>query len=233
MPTRRLPGPSQSPGTGRLRLLPSSGPTYSSGNASCWQGSPRMPCPRGPRPYGMSSRTAACHPFDGFTIPTTGDVPPKLAIPGGSPDAAGLRGAARIRTGDRGFAVLCLTTWPRRLEGWNGAKSGDCCHDVKEAPTAEEPSTPVPVVSFEPSSNGPALAEPSTCPIPAGRPSSKLRFQALRADYTPLTTAPRKSGKPDSNRRPPPWQGGALPTELFPRVRPRGARKRRLQGAGT
>ena len=28
---------------------------------------------------------------------------------------------------------------------------------------------------------------------------------------------PPKSGKPDSNRRPPPWQGGALPTELFPR----------------
>ena len=26
-----------------------------------------------------------------------------------------LRGAARIRTGDKGFAVLCLTTWPRRL----------------------------------------------------------------------------------------------------------------------
>ena len=25
------------------------------------------------------------------------------------------RGAARIRTGDKGFAVLCLTTWPRRL----------------------------------------------------------------------------------------------------------------------
>ena len=25
-----------------------------------------------------------------------------------------------------------------------------------------------------------------------------------------------QSGKPDSNRRPPPWQGGALPTELFP-----------------
>jgi hypothetical protein len=24
------------------------------------------------------------------------------------------RGAARIRTGDKGFAVLCLTTWPRR-----------------------------------------------------------------------------------------------------------------------
>ncbi len=29
---------------------------------------------------------------------------------------------------------------------------------------------------------------------------------------------PFQSGKPDSNRRPQPWQGCALPTELFPRV---------------
>lgn len=28
-----------------------------------------------------------------------------------------VRGAARIRTGDKGFAVLCLTTWPRRRCG--------------------------------------------------------------------------------------------------------------------
>ena len=27
------------------------------------------------------------------------------------------------------------------------------------------------------------------------------------------------SGKPDSNRRPQPWQGCALPTELFPQTR--------------
>jgi hypothetical protein len=65
------------------------------------------------------------------------------------------RGAARIRTGDKGFAVLCLTTWPRRRSA-KGSSAGD-----RVAP-------------------------------------------------------PRESGKPDSNRRPPPWQGGALPTELFP-----------------
>ena len=58
------------------------------------------------------------------------------------------RGAARIRTGDRGFAVLCLTTWPRRLN----ARRGD----------------------------------PAVC-------ASSLPIQ--------------KSGKPDSNRRLPPWQG--------------------------
>jgi hypothetical protein len=65
------------------------------------------------------------------------------------------RGAARIRTGDKGFAVLCLTTWLRRR------------HE-------------------------------------GGRASGARRLP------------PSESGKPDSNRRPQPWQGCALPTELFP-----------------
>ena len=42
----------------------------------------------------------------------------------------------------------------------------------------------------------------------------RLKKEGLRVlsdEPTPL-----QSGKPDSNRRPPPWQGGALPTELFP-----------------
>ena len=30
----------------------------------------------------------------------------------------------------------------------------------------------------------------------------------------------KKSGKRDSNSRQPPWQGGALPTELFPLIEP-------------
>ncbi len=37
-----------------------------------------------------------------------------------------LRGAARIRTGDKGFAVLCLTTWPRR----HIQRAGNCCSDL-------------------------------------------------------------------------------------------------------
>ena len=41
------------------------------------------------------------------------DDPRPLIIPPESHDLK--RGAARIRTGDKGFAVLCLTTWPRRL----------------------------------------------------------------------------------------------------------------------
>ncbi len=38
----------------------------------------------------------------------------------------------------------------------------------------------------------------------------------------PLGGTPRKnwSGKPDSNRRPSAWEADALPTELFPRIRP-------------
>jgi len=39
--------------------------------------------------------------------------------------------------------------------------------------------------SLEPSADGPVLAEPSMCGVAAGRPSSKLRFRALPADYTP------------------------------------------------
>jgi hypothetical protein len=33
-----------------------------------------------------------------------------------------MRGAARIRTGDKGFAVLCLTTWPRRQQRRGGRR---------------------------------------------------------------------------------------------------------------
>ncbi len=47
-----------------------------------------------------------------------------------------------------------------------------------------------------------------------------LRRQRKREQRSALAASPPilESGKPDSNRRPPPWQGGALPTELFPRL---------------
>ena len=62
------------------------------------------------------------------------------------------------------------------------------------------------------------------------RSESNRRWRLCRPLPYHLATAPngrgskvsrnpcslRPSGKPDSNRRPPPWQGGALPTELFP-----------------
>ena len=48
-------------------------------------------------------------------------------------------------------------------------------------------------------------------------------------------TAKKKSGKRDSNSRPRPWQGRALPTELFPQLstdgrrHPRDVKRRRLE----
>ena len=39
-----------------------------------------------------------------------------------------LKGDDRIRTGDKGFADLCLTTWPRRRERQSaGIKPADYC----------------------------------------------------------------------------------------------------------
>ena len=93
------------------------------------------------------------HPING--APTDPPEMPK-GFRGHSPETLRVpRGAARIRTGDKGFAVLCLTTWPRRQKRDGGGQ--------------------------------------------------------LR-----LPPPNHESGKPDSNRRPQPWQGCALPTELFP-----------------
>ena len=39
-----------------------------------------------------------------------------------------------------------------------------------------------------------------------------------RRPGTPPLIEVLESGKPDSNRRPSPWQGDALPTELFPQI---------------
>jgi hypothetical protein len=53
------------------------------------------------------------------------------------------QGAARIRTGDRGFAVLCLTTWPRRRME-NGEARLLCVEPPhgSERETGLEPATP-------------------------------------------------------------------------------------------
>ena len=62
------------------------------------------------------------------------------------------------------------------------------------------------------------------------RADSNRRMEVLQTSALPLgygaktkggdgrffTDSPPQSGKPDSNRRPQPWQGCALPTELFP-----------------
>ncbi len=48
-------------------------------------------------------------------------------------------------------------------------------------------------------------------------PDSNWGMEVLQTSALPLGYAAiKKSGKRDSNSRQPPWQGGALPTELFP-----------------
>ena len=42
------------------------------------------------------------------------------------------RGAARIRTGDKGFAVLCLTTWPRPILAKLRVKTSSACHGATQ-----------------------------------------------------------------------------------------------------
>ena len=87
---------------------------------------------------------------------------------------------------------------------------------------------------------GSGLAARTPCgflpPAAGARGAGRIRtaeWRFCRPLPYPLATAPTRrgrpttavaptipwiqSGKPDSNRRPPPWQGGALPTELFPR----------------
>ena len=53
-------------------------------------------------------------------------------------------------------------------------------------------------------------------PSPPRRSGPHMRRRFHRRSI-PAADCRHQSGKPDSNRRPPPWQGGALPTELFPR----------------
>ncbi len=57
-----------------------------------------------------------------------------------------------------------------------------------------------------------------TSALPLGYGADTRARSSLRPAEPPNDNG--ESGKPDSNRRPPPWQGGALPTELFPRLRP-------------
>ena len=61
----------------------------------------------------------------------------------------------------------------------------------------------------------PGMEDLQSSALPLGHGAGKGNGEAARPRVEPPPS--RKSGKPDSNRRPPPWQGGALPTELFPR----------------
>ena len=49
-------------------------------------------------------------------------------------------------------------------------------------------------------------------------PTSQLTLPPQSSASTNSAIPPSESGKRDSNSRPRPWQGRALPTELFPHV---------------
>ena len=69
-------------------------------------------------------------------------------------------------------------------------------------------------------------------------PRRMLQLAILQSDTRPNRghVSPSTSGKRDSNPRPQPWQGCALPTELFPRcgqdfsTRPAAAQRPNMQG---
>ena len=61
----------------------------------------------------------------------------------------------------------------------------------------------------------------------------ELRIEDLQSSALPLGyVAIIWSGKRDSNSRPPPWQGDALPTELFPHYEIGGDTQNRTEDRG-
>ena len=102
----------------RTRHLPS-GPGNASRRASRWSGrtSPSVSRhqPVDPdRPVTSNMDTGNPQNQAKNKNGTHGGDPPRMP--------SRVRGAARIRTGDKGFAVLCLTTWPRRQSGKGAAE---------------------------------------------------------------------------------------------------------------
>ena len=77
----------------------------------------------------------------------------------------------------------------------------------------------VPGPGIEPGSPyGQGILSPSRLPIsPSRRGCRKRRWGSARSPIFALRRVTEESGKRDSNPRPQPWQGCALPTELFPR----------------
>ena len=78
---------------------------------------------------------------------------------------------------------------------------------------------------------GKGILSPSRLPVSPSRRYSKYkgesrsrwsrgRTRILSSRHTPTLACPTQSGKRDSNPRPQPWQGCALPTELFPHTTP-------------
>ncbi len=102
-----------------------------------------------------------------------------------------------------GFAVLGLTTWLCRHK--NGAENETRTRDPHLGKVMLYQLSYFRIMKLE-----------ATLRI-------ELRIEDLQSSALPLGyVAIIWSGKRDSNSRPPPWQGDALPTELFPQWRPEG-----------
>ena len=65
--------------------------------------------------------------------------------------------------------------------------------------------------------NGHRILSPACLPIPPPEQTSMHSRLCFVSKKTRITSGIFLSGKRDSNSRPRPWQGRALPTELFPR----------------
>ena len=87
------------------------------------------------------------------------------------------------------------------------------------APAREEPSNVVPLAQARLQKRTPMQpdAKPSKDSTDAGlTPTAAAKKKPRTQAKTPQNPGPYWSGTPDSNRRPSPWQGDALPTELVP-----------------
>ena len=70
------------------------------------------------------------------------------------------------------------------------------------------------------------ILSPARLPVPPSGQRLLIRYVCpnKKAEYPDSASGPFLSGKRDSNPRPRPWQGRALPTELFPHFFNRGCK---------
>ena len=100
------------------------------------------------------------------------------------------RGAARIRTGDKGFAVLCLTTWPRR----RCRKNVTAPRTVTIASVAPALATPLETAARDPARRPQAVDSRIVHP----RRSDGDRDHPLRASVPGSSTIPSAGFRTDS-----------------------------------
>ena len=133
-------------------------------------------------------------------------------------------GEARIRTGGKGFAGLCLTTCPLRRKRtvkngpemqWSGQRGSNprpqpwqgCALPTEPLPQKVEATTGI----------EPVIKALQASALPLGHVASHARLGEKSRLGKPAPYI-QWSGRRGSNPRPQPWQGCALPTEPLPRA---------------